>query len=391
MLSNRGSKNFRNSDESKNVNAVTGKVEMRNQIPGIQNQKTIKSARDDALGNPKRESLPQITEKQSNITSSYRDSKLQSVPRFKKTPGENKTGTPNDRILSETTFDSQIYMSNDEKEHLQALNNRNLQSNMSIKNTQASSKDQNYQSKLSNIQNNIDFASQNNDQAESISKSQQIKLSNNLVKEDHNKTNTQTRKDNTSSNGLKDIPEDQDKKVYTESINPFQTDKKNCPYTEKNRSPDSFVRISMNEDNGIPVYDRISHVSHRSSHISYISHRESIVENSCTKLSSNGRREEEKLFKQKSSKQSLKQSIHKDQAASKDSTNSQIQEQQPPSTPKKNLNVQAKEFKEANVAKSNSNKPDNATGNNTKPGHSKKTGKEPGRSQNIEINIEKIL
>lgn len=37
MLSNRGSKNFRNSDESKNVNAVTGKVEMRNQIPGIQN------------------------------------------------------------------------------------------------------------------------------------------------------------------------------------------------------------------------------------------------------------------------------------------------------------------------------------------------------------------
>ena len=30
MVSNRGSKNFRNSDESKNVSAVTGKVEMRN-------------------------------------------------------------------------------------------------------------------------------------------------------------------------------------------------------------------------------------------------------------------------------------------------------------------------------------------------------------------------
>ena len=58
ILSNRGSKNFRNSDESKNVNAVTGKAEMRNQIPGIQNQKTIKSARDDANGNGKRESLP---------------------------------------------------------------------------------------------------------------------------------------------------------------------------------------------------------------------------------------------------------------------------------------------------------------------------------------------
>jgi hypothetical protein len=76
MLSNRGSKNFRNSDESKNVSAVTGKAEMRNQIPVIQNQKTIKSARDDGQGNGKRESLPQITEKQSNITSSYRDSKL---------------------------------------------------------------------------------------------------------------------------------------------------------------------------------------------------------------------------------------------------------------------------------------------------------------------------
>lgn len=49
-------------------------------------------------------------------------------------------------------------MSNDEKEKdLQALNNRNMQSNMSIKNTQASSKDQNYQSKLSNIQNNVDI------------------------------------------------------------------------------------------------------------------------------------------------------------------------------------------------------------------------------------------
>lgn len=137
-----------------------------------------------------------------------------------------------------------------------------------------------------------------------------------MVKEDHKKSNTQKRKDHTSGNGLKDIPEDQVKKVYTESINPFQADKKNCPYTEKNRSPDSFVRISMNEDNGIPVYDRISHVSHRSSHISYISHRESIVENSGTKLSSNQRREEQKLFKQKSSKQSLRQSIQKEQSTS---------------------------------------------------------------------------
>lgn len=68
-----------------------------------------------------------------------------SIPRFKKTPGHRDHGSPHDRILSETTFDSQIYMSNDEKEKdLQALNNRNMQSNMSIKNTQASSKDQNY-------------------------------------------------------------------------------------------------------------------------------------------------------------------------------------------------------------------------------------------------------
>lgn len=63
ILSNRGSKNFRNSDEDKKMNAVTGKAEMRNQIPGIQNQKTIKSARDEGQGNGKRESLPQITEK----------------------------------------------------------------------------------------------------------------------------------------------------------------------------------------------------------------------------------------------------------------------------------------------------------------------------------------
>ena len=74
--------------------------------------------------------------------------------------------------------------------------------------------------------------------------------------------------------------DEQVKKVYTESINPFQTDKKVCPYIEKNRSPDSFVRISMNEDNGVPLYDRISHVSHRSSKFSYISQKESIVEQS---------------------------------------------------------------------------------------------------------------
>jgi len=115
------------------------------------------------------------------------------------------------------------------------------------------------------------------------------------VKEDHNQTNTQKRKEYATGTGypLKDIPEDQVKKVYTESINPFQTDKKSCPYTEKNRSPDSFVRISMNEDNGVPLYDRISHVSHRSSHISYISHRESIVEKSASKQNPSGQRRDE--------------------------------------------------------------------------------------------------
>ena len=119
---------------------------------------------------------------------------------------------------------------------------------------------------------------------------------------EQNKTKAVKASDHTATgNGLEDnIPEEIEnvKKVYTDSLtNPFQNDKKNCPYTEKNRSPDSFVRISMNEDNGIPVYDRISHVSHRSSHISYISHRESIVETSPTKLPSNSRRDEQKLFK----------------------------------------------------------------------------------------------
>lgn len=38
------------------------------------------------------------------------------MPRFKKTPGDKQGNSPNDRILSETTFDSQIYMSNDEKD-----------------------------------------------------------------------------------------------------------------------------------------------------------------------------------------------------------------------------------------------------------------------------------
>ena len=84
-----------------------------------------------------------------------------SVPRFKNTADRRDNGSAGRKILSETTFDSQIYMSNDEKEKdIQALNNRNLQSNMSIKNTQASSKDRNYQSKLSNIQNNVDITSQ---------------------------------------------------------------------------------------------------------------------------------------------------------------------------------------------------------------------------------------
>ena len=84
----------------------------------------------------KRESLTQITEKNSNINSSNQDSKLQSVPRqFRNAQKDN--GSPGGgKILSETTFDSQIYMSNDEKEKdMQALNNR-MQSNMSsIKNT----------------------------------------------------------------------------------------------------------------------------------------------------------------------------------------------------------------------------------------------------------------
>ena len=81
---------------------------------------------------------------------------------------------------------------------------------------------------------------------------------------------------------IKDQQEDV-KKVYTESINPFASDKRSCPYTEKNRSPDSFVRISMNEDNGVPLYDRISHLSQRSSHISYISQKSSILEKSASK------------------------------------------------------------------------------------------------------------
>ena len=112
-------------------------------------------------------------------------------------------------------------MSNDEREKdAAAEKQRNMQSNISIKNTQASSKDRNYQSKLSQIQNNVDITSQKNDQQDSISKSQQIKVSNNLVKgEDQHQTKTQKRKDYAS--GLKDIPEDQVKKVYTESINPF--------------------------------------------------------------------------------------------------------------------------------------------------------------------------
>ena len=64
------------------------------------------------------------------------DSKLMSVPRFKNTADRRDNASAARKILSETTFDSQIYMSGDEKEKdVQAINNRNMQSNMSIKNT----------------------------------------------------------------------------------------------------------------------------------------------------------------------------------------------------------------------------------------------------------------
>ena len=47
MVSVRGSKNFRNTDEGKNIlNGVSTKVEVRNQVPNIQNVKPTKSARD---------------------------------------------------------------------------------------------------------------------------------------------------------------------------------------------------------------------------------------------------------------------------------------------------------------------------------------------------------
>lgn len=39
-----------------------------------------------------------------------------SVPRFKNTADRRDNGSAGRKILSETTFDSQIYMSNDEKE-----------------------------------------------------------------------------------------------------------------------------------------------------------------------------------------------------------------------------------------------------------------------------------
>lgn len=45
------------------------------------------------------------------------DSKLLSNPRVRNTPANKDNGSPGQgKILSETTFDSQIYMSNDEKE-----------------------------------------------------------------------------------------------------------------------------------------------------------------------------------------------------------------------------------------------------------------------------------
>lgn len=62
MISVRGSKNFRNPDEGKNIlNGVSTKVETRNQVPNIQNVKPMKSARDNVANENlinKRESLP---------------------------------------------------------------------------------------------------------------------------------------------------------------------------------------------------------------------------------------------------------------------------------------------------------------------------------------------
>lgn len=70
VISAKGSKNFRAADESKNVlSGVAAKVELRNQVPNIQNVKQqLRSSRDnykadELLGENRRESLPQITEK----------------------------------------------------------------------------------------------------------------------------------------------------------------------------------------------------------------------------------------------------------------------------------------------------------------------------------------